>query len=201
MPPPQTKRPKDVFAQLEKMEAERVAVAVAVPVVSAAGSSLNVGSRGEMQGDLAPALSTSDVEQRLDAVWVGIVECQLPFLDALRQNGISTREFFRALGESNDVRTWYRDLNGARSLLKVEDIAKLMDELEEAADETSPLGNGVRNAKIGKVKVQLDQTRWESSRFLAALGFGEKPSESHSKVEIVVRRETKKAVQEAIDDE
>jgi hypothetical protein len=129
-----------------------------------------------------------------------MVEGQQGLLPALKEAGIGTMTFFTALDASQDLRNWYRGVKSAQAMMDVELSADVLADMETVAgDET--VGNGVRNARVQAAKHKLDQYRWMAQRLLPAL-FGEKTqSETHAKVEIVVRREVKAVKAAAVAEE
>jgi len=140
------------------------------------------------------------VQQRLPSLFVAMVEGEQGLLDALRTLGISSATFFTALDASSELRNWYRGVKAAQAVVDVEKTGEVLRELDEVAGDEL-VGNGVRNAKVQAANHKLSHYRWMAQRLLPAM-FGEKTqAETHSKIEIVVRREVKKAVKEAVEDE
>lgn len=147
-----------------------------------------------------PAEALALVQQRLPSLFVAMVEGEQGLLDALRTLGISSATFFTALDASSELRNWYRGVKAAQAVVDVEKTGEVLRELDEVAGDEL-VGNGVRNAKVQAANHKLSHYRWMAQRLLPAM-FGEKTqAETHSKIEIVVRREVKKAVKEAVEDE
>jgi len=148
----------------------------------------------------SPVEAVGYVESRLPSLFVAMVEQGQGLLPALKLLGISSATFFTALDASQSLREWYRGVKAAQAVLDVEKSADIMRELDEAAQDAG-LGNGVRNAMVGAAKIKRDQARWMAQRVLPAL-CGEKQQTQHSgKIEIVVRREARKAAIQAVQDE
>lgn len=147
-----------------------------------------------------PSEALALVQQRLPSLFVAMVEGEQGLLDALRTLGISSATFFTALDASSELRNWYRGVKAAQAVVDVEKTGEVLRELDEVAGDEL-VGNGVRNAKVQAANHKLSHYRWMAQRLLPAM-FGEKTqAETHSKIEIVVRREVKKAVKEAVEDE
>lgn len=144
-----------------------------------------------------PATAVEFVKHRLPSLFVAMIEGQQGLLEALAQLGIPSPTFFTALDASSELRNWYRGVKAAQAVVDVEKTGEVLRELDEVAGDEL-VGNGVRNAKVQAANHKLSHYRWMAQRLLPAM-FGEKTqAESHSKIEIVVRRETKKAVKEVL---
>lgn len=148
---------------------------------------------------VSPADAVAFVQQRLPSIFVVMVEERKGLLEALKVVGVESGTFFTALDASSELRAWYRGVKAAQATLDIEEAEGVLTQMEEDAGDEM-MGNGVRNAKMQAAKLKLDQYRWMAQRLLPSL-FGEKTQTDVSgKVEIVVRREAKKAAVQAADE-
>lgn len=139
------------------------------------------------------------VEQVAGQLFAEMVEKKAGLETALRAVNVDALTFFTALEHSQAMRQWYRSVKAAQSVMEVEAIGEVISEMEEAAGDEL-IGNSTRQAKMALAKTKLEQARWAAQRLLPAL-YGEKSqSDVSGKVEIIVRRETKKAVKAATEE-
>ena len=144
---------------------------------------------------VSPDEAISLVETRLPSIFVAMVEQRQGLLEALKLVGLPSATFFTALDASQNLRAWYRGVKAAQATMDIEGADQVLREMDDDAGDEG-LGNGVRNAKMQAAKLKLDQFRWMAQRLLPAM-FGDKSTtEIGGKVEIVVRREAKKVVQQ-----
>lgn len=151
------------------------------------------------QALVSPVEAVALIQQRLPSIFVVMVESRKGLLEALKDVGVESATFFTALDASQELRAWYRGVKAAQATLDIEEAEGVLQQMDtDASDEL--MGNGVRNAKMQAAKLKLDQYRWMAQRLLPSL-FGEKTQTDVSgKVEIVVRRETKKAIAAAVEE-
>ena len=183
--------------------------ATAVPATSAPQTGLLAPPSSPLATDVelagvatlvSPDEAISLVETRLPSIFVAMVEQRQGLLEALKLVGLPSATFFTALDASQNLRAWYRGVKAAQATMDIEGADQVLREMDEDAGDEG-LGNGVRNAKVQAANHKLSHYRWMAQRLLPAM-FGEKTqAETHSKIEIVVRREVKKAVKEAVEDE
>jgi hypothetical protein len=139
-----------------------------------------------------PEQAVEDVARVAPRLFVAMVEERKGLLDALRESGVSSATFFTALDASQELRGWYRGVKGAQAVMDVEQIDNVLSVMDDDADDET-IGSVQRTAKMTVARTKLEQARWAAQRLLPAL-FGEKTQTDVSgKVEIIVRRETKKA--------
>lgn len=190
--------PKDAFAKKAEQIRERELQRRNVPATAV----VEVAKDAKAQTPpvlRSPAEAVEYVSQRLPSIFVVMVESRKGLLEALADVGVDSATFFTALDASQELRAWYRGVKAAQATQDIEEADKVLQAMDDDAGDGS-LGNGVRNAKMQAAKLKLDQYRWMAQRLLPAL-FGEKTQTDVSgKVEIVVRRETKKAVAKAVDE-
>lgn len=146
-----------------------------------------------------PDEAVAIVEEKAGELFVAMVEQRQPLLAALASCGISSSTFFTALDASQAMRGWYRGVKAAQAVMDVEAVDEVLTQMDKDAGD-GYLDASERTAKMTAKRARLEQARWAAQRLLPAL-FGEKTQhESHSKVEIIVRRETKKAVKAATEE-
>ena len=196
-------------ADLKQREAERRALrASAAAATDASVASAPSASKALILPELnesSVALRDADaavqaVEAVSNELFTEMVRNRLGLGKALEAVGVNESTFFMALHHSSAMQQWYRSVKAAQSVMEVEGIADVLREMEQdAGDEL--IGGSVRTARMTMARTKLEQARWAAQKLLPNL-YGEKSvSESHSKVEIVVRRETKKAVKTAVEEE
>lgn len=182
------------FDALRERELQRRTIPASAVVEVAKGVAL-----APQQTLVSPADAVAFVQQRLPSIFVVMVESRKGLLEALKDVGVESATFFTALDASQELRAWYRGVKAAQATLDIEEAEGVLQQMDtDASDEL--MGNGVRNAKMQAAKLKLDQYRWMAQRLLPSL-FGEKTQTDVSgKVEIVVRRETKKAIAQVVEE-
>lgn len=177
-----------------KAVAEPIMPDVAAQVVRPPQVALTV-PEGATPQDAAVAV----VERVAAQLFSEMVEKKRGLEAALKVVGVDAMTFFTAMEHNQVMRQWYRSVKAAQSVMEVEAIGDVLAEMEEDAG-NELIGNSTRQAKMALAKTKLEQARWAAQRLLPAL-YGEKTQhESNSKVEIIVRRETKKAVKAATEE-
>lgn len=186
------------FDALREREVQRRTIPASA-VVEVAKSVAKSVALTPQQALVSPVEAVALVQQRLPSIFVVMVESRKGLLEALKDVGVESATFFTALDASQELRAWYRGVKAAQATLDIEEAEGVLQQMDtDASDEL--MGNGVRNAKMQAAKLKLDQYRWMAQRLLPAL-FGEKTQTDVSgKVEIVVRRETKKAIAQAVEE-